>query len=738
VAGDHIDGEIPDPAIPVEHRDSSELSDQNSTERQVLEKLKEAVYHICEERDKQEAVVHRGVQCNACSTTPIRGTRWHCANCGDFDLCSYCEATEQHISGHVFYKITVPVPHIPYPKQEPLYPRNAIGRTEEFDTLCKRLVEDTKRKPEEIQGWRQLFSFLAGKEWPEDPNNIGWAIDRTQFNRAVIPRYWRFTSAPLTSVSLTSAPNLVYDRLFAHFDTDRNGLIGFEEFVIGLDRLHPREPRDPDMPRAKLQVVFNGYDLDGDGYITRKDVLRVFRAYYSLIKEATRQYVIFKREKIHDEDISDFIHSGAPLGPTIMRLDSDEDVNNQTAAGGPSPEKRADDDPQPILQSDTDDTVAQDHEFSGTALSIAIDKEIEEEIRSRNEMPQSEKDIGKDIVYRLTQQGLNELLNPLFLGREEWELEASATQAERLSLATEIEEGRKRLQHGNDEQLNTAMYLTGPWWFGGRILHKMREYTANNRELIRRLRGKQLNMSEAETQLDALFEQAESEVARELLREKDTRRVFPLHVLCESHLFRMRLRHAYVQSFLFGATYHGWIVEEREHQDQGLDPTMPQYRPNSSADSSRSSIGQDQETPAEYTGAPRMETRHIHIHGVPGEPDKSEIALVLCETENNIYLAYENWEQWTSSHSRAVLDNTRHIAKKTDSPLHLDLLAAHAAVEEEQTRRGGPGRVNFDEFEGIVNEHNTEDGWLREGLKERTGYDHNMRFLEAWTEVFSY
>lgn len=55
--------------------------------------LQRTLYHIAEDRARQEGVVHRGITCNGCDEKPIRGIRWHCANCVDFDLCSSCEAT---------------------------------------------------------------------------------------------------------------------------------------------------------------------------------------------------------------------------------------------------------------------------------------------------------------------------------------------------------------------------------------------------------------------------------------------------------------------------------------------------------------------------------------------------------------------------------------------------------------------------------------------------------------------
>jgi hypothetical protein len=42
--------------------------------------------------------------------SPIRGTRYKCINCPDFDLCALCEDQEIHERNHVFIKIRIPIP----------------------------------------------------------------------------------------------------------------------------------------------------------------------------------------------------------------------------------------------------------------------------------------------------------------------------------------------------------------------------------------------------------------------------------------------------------------------------------------------------------------------------------------------------------------------------------------------------------------------------------------------------
>lgn len=63
--------------------------------------------------------------CNNCQIIPIRGIRYRCANCLDYDLCEVCEALDAcHPKTHLFYKIRIPAPFIGNPRhaQTPCYP----------------------------------------------------------------------------------------------------------------------------------------------------------------------------------------------------------------------------------------------------------------------------------------------------------------------------------------------------------------------------------------------------------------------------------------------------------------------------------------------------------------------------------------------------------------------------------------------------------------------------------------
>jgi hypothetical protein len=68
------------------------------------------LFRVSEDATRRNAYVHRGCACNSCGVVPIRGVRYRCANCADYDLCEGCESQGLHIKTHIFYKIKVPAP----------------------------------------------------------------------------------------------------------------------------------------------------------------------------------------------------------------------------------------------------------------------------------------------------------------------------------------------------------------------------------------------------------------------------------------------------------------------------------------------------------------------------------------------------------------------------------------------------------------------------------------------------
>ena len=229
------------------------------------------LFRVSEDNARRNAYVHRGCLCNGCGMVPIRGIRYRCANCADFDLCEVCESQGLHNKTHIFYKVRVPAPPFgPRLVQAPWYPGdpdNAIRNLPRY--LLTKWSQETGFERVELDAFWEQWTFMASTEWRDDPNNLGLAMDRKTFERCLVP----------SGGYRHASPNLIHDRMFAFYDTNHDDLIGFEEFLHGVSY---RKRKD------KLKRTFEGYDIDGDGFVSRRDFLRMFRAYYVLYKQMHR------------------------------------------------------------------------------------------------------------------------------------------------------------------------------------------------------------------------------------------------------------------------------------------------------------------------------------------------------------------------------------------------------------------------------------------------------------------
>lgn len=258
------------------------------------------LYHIAEDQARRDGYIHRGVTCNSCGAMPIQGIRYRCANCIDYDLCETCESMQVHIKTHLFYKVRIPAPFLGNPRQsQPVwYPGKPSMLPRSLPrNLAKRLMKETTFENTELDALWDQFRCLANYEWPDDPNKLCMAIDRKTFDRCFVPN---------TSVR-PPPPSLIYDRMFAFYDTNDDDLIGFEEFLKGLASLNNKSNDE------RLRRVFRGYDIDGDGYVDRKDFLRVFRAYYALSRELTRDMVAGMEDDFLEGGARDVVLGSQPI-----------------------------------------------------------------------------------------------------------------------------------------------------------------------------------------------------------------------------------------------------------------------------------------------------------------------------------------------------------------------------------------------------------------------------------------
>ena len=820
--------------------------------------LQRTLYHIAEERARQEGVIHRGITCNGCDEKPIRGVRWHCVNCVDFDLCSNCEATNSHIRTHIFYKIRVPASYLSLSKQEPLYPGKPHMMAPSVNAaLKKRLTSSTKMEAEEVEALWEQFTCLAATEWPDDPNNIGWALDRRAFNHAFVPRYNGFVAAP----------NLIYDRIFTYYDSDKNGLIGFEEWIYGLDGMHTTDVK------VKARILFNGYDIDGDGYISRRDVLRLFRAYYAIEKEATRNYVAELTEELSAHNTLETIRSSQPLGsafppnglpttddnhrrlrwkeeenasPVILDNDLDNADRGIILGGdissldirpraeqdraivdrfvraerdrvvaarwarrqyyvdeeeGLRPPEGADSvvssDDEP-LESSSDPT-AQDADrprWSRSSSRVRFEDDVNNETKSNAstssrpvgerwggyEVPEPEKDIGREVLYQITQQAFNELLNPLFLEKEDNAMDAFETRSERRKRFAEIAQKAAMLE-GPAKKRSTVICQVGIFRYSKcvvdtfcNILNKGDLY-GNFRKMFENSNDTQPNGEDARKRLHVTYLAAERKVLESVQPPSEDWTPDTLS-MWNAWLCSEELRGEVLKSVLGCVTRQGWVAvqdpeQTRADKDSGAaeellarDPTMPQFRPNSineiqSMDSPASVALEtmaelqplDVEDLPEYV-FPGIVHRRAHPLGpffaledlagrhsptpdsAAGEDDETnvrnhgnnpEIHYFRIETVNDTHkLQVARKEIIHSAHLyqsetdpiKPLVYHIRRLARDAESPLHDTWLASLEAVEQESDVRKGSGLLSFDEFEVHM-----KDG--------------RLRFLESWMDWVS-
>lgn len=299
------------------------------------------LFRVSEDNARRNGCVHRGCQCNACGMVPIRGVRYRCANCADFDLCEACESQGVHIKTHIFYKIRVPAPPFGPRQMQPVW------YTGDPDTclrslprqLIPRLSRETGFERPELEAFWEQWTFMANTEWRDDPDELGVAMDRKTFERCLVP----------TGGSRHAAPNLIHDRMFSFYDTNNDELIGFTEFLHGLSY---RKRKD------KLQTVFDGYDIDGDGYVDRRDFLRMFRAYYVLYKQMHKDILDgLEDQLLASTEAQQLVASRQPLSSLFGREGRVPDANHNQRFEG----KTFEDNGATNVDSDLGSVVAENH-----------------------------------------------------------------------------------------------------------------------------------------------------------------------------------------------------------------------------------------------------------------------------------------------------------------------------------------------------------------------------------------
>ena len=58
----------------------------------------------------QPLPIHKGIKCDECGIKDIKGVRYKCTTCLNYNLCEKCEENTEHDENHIFIKINEPIP----------------------------------------------------------------------------------------------------------------------------------------------------------------------------------------------------------------------------------------------------------------------------------------------------------------------------------------------------------------------------------------------------------------------------------------------------------------------------------------------------------------------------------------------------------------------------------------------------------------------------------------------------
>ncbi|KAF9958285.1 hypothetical protein BGZ65_001532 [Modicella reniformis] len=274
-------------------------------------------------------------------------------------------------------KIRIPIPPLANSRNKKLpsfYPGIPQGNTNTPDHLLQELLQKSHFDNVELDAMYSQYLSLSTLD------QEGGGITRLTFEQALGP--------------LGLEKNLITDRIFRFFDQDDDGIINFKEMACGLSVLCKGNFDE------KIDFAFQGYDLDGDGYISREELHEMFKAYFYLSMELIRDVV----KTMENDLINSFEYQpGMPISSTftapipreigVRTNNSQNDNNNNTNGNGhrTAQERRRNREQTPLAEWSLPVIPSDESSGSSTPASspsvhgsgVAVEEEFEEPVTGR-------------------------------------------------------------------------------------------------------------------------------------------------------------------------------------------------------------------------------------------------------------------------------------------------------------------------------------------------------------------
>jgi hypothetical protein len=270
------------------------------------------------------------------------------------------------------------------------------------------------------------------------------------------------------------------------------------------------------------------------------------------------------------------------------------------------------------------------------------------------EIPDAERDAGKEILYQVTQQAYNELLDILFKSKEDDAILAAGTRAQR-------EHYKDLIERTNWEDVKE------PW----------NEQDGSENETLEDIRRKSLDelLARAGYSVDPALEKQGEEANGAVLAETDSMYETWEHV---------------------GDSAQEPLPTQSTAEDEQRDPTMPQFRPNSTSDAP---LPTRQPSVSEARSRTPLPTSPRQRNGI-------------SQTPKGKGKAPASGEEAGSKKAKADEDTAKLKPWELIDRRSLHLWKSCQMAEEEARKRGGWGRLSFEEFEKIFKDEERRDNRL--------------------------